>query len=76
VDEVLRIVVPVLSVAVAGLVTWVWALWQSHNDFRLKVTEEYIRREALKEFKEDLHQVRQLVFAIARRLEIPTAHDD
>lgn len=75
-EEVLRIVVPVLSAAVTGLVWWVWSLWQSHNDFRLKVTEEYIRREALKEFKEDLHQVRQLVFAIARRLEIPTANDE
>jgi hypothetical protein len=75
-DEIFRIVVPVLTVATCAIVGWVWSLWQSHNDFRLKVTEEYIRREALKEFKEDLHQVRTLVFAIARRLEIPTAHDE
>ena len=62
-------------IGVPALVAWVWALWRSHHDLRLKVAEEYIHREALKEFKEDLHQVRTLVFAIARRLEIPTAHD-
>lgn len=43
-SEWIGIVVSVLSVAVAGLVAWIWQLWSSHNAHKLQVATEYINR--------------------------------
>ncbi|MBP8274346.1 MAG: hypothetical protein KAY59_07920 [Acidobacteria bacterium] len=52
--EWVGIVVGVLSVAVAGLVAWIWQLWSSHNAHKLQVSEHYIRRAEYQSLKAEL----------------------
>lgn len=37
-------VVGALSLAVAGLLAWIWQLWTSHNDLKLHVAANYVPR--------------------------------
>lgn len=66
-----QIVLALLSIGVPGLVVWVWALWRDHTALKLKVAEEYPKNSTLSEIKNDLHDLRIVVFKIAERLEIP-----
>ncbi len=44
VSEWVGIVVGALSLAVAGLLAWIWQLWTSHNDLKLHVAANYVPR--------------------------------
>lgn len=57
--------------AVVGLVVWVWTLWRDYQAFKLKVAEEYLKTSALKEVKDEIHQLRNLMGQIALKLDIP-----
>lgn len=62
------------SVALAlasGLVGWIWALWRDHHALRVKVAEEYLKHTALKEVKDEIRDLRDVVYRIANRLEVP-----
>lgn len=67
------------SVALAlcsGLVVWVWALWRDHNALRVKVAEEYPKHDALTELKNEIRDLRDVVYRIANRLEVPVLRRD
>jgi hypothetical protein len=67
------------SVALAlasGLVGWIWALWRDHHALRVKIAEEYPKNTALNEFKEEIRQLRDVVYRIAMRLEVPVIRRD
>lgn len=55
----------------SGLVAWVWALWRDHHSLRVKVAEDYPRNAALTELKEEIRELRDVVYRIAMRLEVP-----
>lgn len=62
------------SVALAlgsGLVVWVWALWRDHHSLKVKVAEEYPKHNALAELKDEIRDLRDVVYRIAMRLEVP-----
>lgn len=62
------------SVALAlasGLVGWIWALWRDHHALRVKIAEEYPKVTALTELKEEIRDLRDVVYRIAMRLEVP-----
>lgn len=81
----------ILGAGIVGIVTWVWALWKSHNELRLKIAEDYpksnsvkeivtqaiapIERELAAQARESLRQGR-ILEAIARQMHIPTALED
>lgn len=44
VAEWIGIVVSVLSLAVAGLLAWIWQLWSSHNELKLHLAQNYLSR--------------------------------
>ena len=37
----------IAAAGIIGVVTWVWALWRSHTELRLKVAEEYPKGPAM-----------------------------
>lgn len=37
----------VIGGAILGVVTWLWSLWKSHTELRLKVAEEYPKGPAM-----------------------------
>lgn len=67
----LGILVSVMIPAVIGLLAWVWSLWQSHNALKLKVAEEYPKAQALQDIKKDIEQLRDVVYRIALKMEVP-----
>jgi hypothetical protein len=80
-----------MGASVVGLVTWLWSLWKSHTELRLKVAEEYTKGQAMdravaaavaplqvaiaEQGRALDHQGRMLE-KIAARLHIPTSTDD
>lgn len=65
---------PILSlmgIGISGLIGWVWALWKSHTDFKLKVSEEYMKVSAINELKGEIHSLRDVVYRIAVKMEVP-----
>lgn len=67
------------SVALAlgsGLVVWVWALWRDHHALKVKVAEEYPKHNALTELKDEIRDLRDVVYRIAMRLEVPVLRRD
>lgn len=65
---------PILSlmgIGISGLIGWVWALWKSHTDFKLKVSEDYLKTTALTEVKDEIRMLRVLVYQIAQKMEVP-----
>lgn len=66
-----ELIVSLLGAGVAGLVVWVWALWRSHHDLKLKVAEDYLKRDSLEEFKQEIHALRDVVYRIAVKMEVP-----
>lgn len=65
---------PILSlmgVAMSGLVAWVWSLWRSHIDLHRKVLEEYPKSSAINELKSEIHALRDVVYRIAIKMEVP-----
>lgn len=55
----------------SGLVLWVWALWRDHHTLRVKVAEEYPKNATLSELKDEIRELRDVVYRIAMRLEVP-----
>lgn len=53
---------------VVGLVVWVWALWNSHNQHKLHVAENYIKSEDVDAIRRDLDIVKNVMFEIAGKL--------
>jgi hypothetical protein len=60
----------------SGLVGWVWALWREHNMLKVKVAEEYPKHNALAELKAEIRDLRDVVYRIANRLEVPVIRRD
>ena len=69
--DIQNVVIAVLSIAVPGLVGWVWALWVSHHALKVKIAEEYLRNESLNELKKEIHELRSIVYRIALKMEVP-----
>lgn len=65
------VIIYLCGAGVVGLVVWVWALWKAHTDFKIKVTEEYLRHNSLDELKGEIHALRDLVYRIALKMEVP-----
>ena len=65
------LLVYLLGTGVVGLTVWVWALWVSHNNLKLKVAEEYLKNESLAELKTEIHSLRDVVYRIALKMEVP-----
>lgn len=59
-----------------GLVVWVWALWRDHHALRVKVAEDYPKNTALTELKDEIRDLRDVVYRIAMRLEVPVLRRD
>ena len=60
----------------SGLVGWIWALWRDHHSLKLKVAEEYPKHTALTELKDEIRDLRDVVYRIAMRLEVPVLRRD
>lgn len=60
-----------LVAAVVGLVTAVIKLWQKHSTLELKVAENYLKKDALDEVKDDVREIRELVHRLCMKLEVP-----
>jgi hypothetical protein len=60
----------------SGLVGWIWALWRDHNALKVKMAEEYPKHTALTELKDEIRDLRDVVYRIAMRLEVPVLRKD
>lgn len=73
--EFYTILLNLTAPAILGLVAWIWLLWRSHHALQLKVAEEYVRKDGLNEIKneikDDINSLRELMYRIAGRLEVP-----
>lgn len=59
-----------LVAATSGLIAWHWALWKSHTDHKLHVSENYLRVAALDPIYRELRFLRSVVEEIAAKLRI------
>ena len=79
-DEMVKIAVPILCLATGGLVGWVWALWQSHNNHKLEVAKEYVTHpqltSTLKDLRRDLRFLRDLTLRIAGVIKLKISEPD
>lgn len=81
----------VLAAGLVGIVTWVWSLWKSHNDLRIKIAEDHPKGETMKEIVraaiaplqkqvDALEKANdrngKILAAIAGRLQVPAALED
>lgn len=64
--------------AIVGLVTAVVRLWTAQkddakrvSDLELKIAENYLRKDALDEVKDDVREIRELVHRLCMKLEVP-----
>ena len=86
-----RVLNTVLAAAVVGAVTWLWSLWKSHTELRLKVAEEYTKgptmdkavaaavaplQVAIAEQGRALAHQGRMIERIADKLHIPAATDE
>ena len=60
----------------SGLVGWVWALWREHHALRVKLAEEYPNHTTFRELKDEVGKLRDVVYRIADRLEVPVIRRD
>lgn len=59
--EWIGIVISVLTIAVAGLLAWIWQLWSSHNDLKLNVAQNYVARAEHDRAQEAIeHRIRRM----------------
>jgi hypothetical protein len=81
----------ILSAALVGTVVWIWGLWKSHTELRLKVAEHYTTspamdkavaaavaplQVAIAEQGRALAQQGRMIERIAERLHVPAVSDD
>ncbi|ALN79494.1 hypothetical protein [Lysobacter antibioticus] len=69
--RLLAIVVPVLMAVICGLIGWVWLLWQDHNKHKLYCAESMLKTGALQEVKDEIHGLRNIVYQIALKMDVP-----
>ena len=69
--RLLAIVVPVLTMVMAGLIGWVWLLWQDHNKHKLYCAENLLKSGALQDVKDEIHSLRNIVYQIALKMDVP-----
>lgn len=60
----------------SGLVGWVWALWRDHHALRVKIAEEYPRNHTIDNLKEEIKELRYIVWKIAEKLDVPVLRRD
>lgn len=58
--------------AIVGLVGYVIKVDRSVRSLELKVSDDYVKRDHLAEIKADLHSLRDLVYRIAVKMDVPT----
>jgi hypothetical protein len=66
-----QLIVALLAAAIVGLVGWVWMLWRDHHALKVKVAEDYVRNGHLDEFRREIHALRDVVYRIALKMEVP-----
>lgn len=59
------------GVAITGLVGWVWMLWQKLAELRLEIARDCLRREAVDELKKEINGLRDVVYRIALKMDVP-----
>lgn len=60
----------------SGLVGWVWALWREHHALRIKLAEEYPNHTTFRELKDEVSKLRDVLFRVADKLEVPVIRRD
>lgn len=57
-NDIVKLIIDVMTVIVPALFVWVWALWVSHNRHKLHVAETYVRRPEVEEIEKKLDSMR------------------
>lgn len=65
------LLVYLIGVAIVGLVAAVAKLWHDFYMHRLHVAERYMNSEDAEEIKQDLRALRDVVYRVANKLEVP-----
>jgi flagellar biosynthesis/type III secretory pathway M-ring protein FliF/YscJ len=69
--QISQILVYLIGSGVVGLVVALAKLWADFNAYRLYMAEKYTSKEDLDEIKDDLKQLRDVVYRVALKLEVP-----
>lgn len=69
-ESIARVVVPILCLAVGGLVGWVWALWRDHHEHKLHVATNFVQNKALNQVRREIRFLQGVTLQIARSLRI------
>jgi hypothetical protein len=76
VDNYLQLLLYIAPIAIIGLIGWIWALWISHYKHKLHVAENYVKKEATDEIKEELKSLTKMLWRIAGKIGIPVENGD
>lgn len=68
----MQLIIALIGAFVIGLVAYVMKLANDHKALELKVSEQYVKQDHLGEIKHEIHSLRDLVYRIAVKMEVPT----
>lgn len=69
--QIVQVVVYLICVAIAGLVGALAKLWHDFYAHKLHVAEQYMSSQDAEEIKQDLRALRDVVYRVANKLEVP-----
>ncbi len=75
-DSFVTFALAAVSLMASGTVGGLVKVWFDLYNFKLEVAKGSIKESAIIELKSEVHQLRAVVYAIARRLEIPVSHGE
>lgn len=69
--QISQILVYLIGVAIVGLVAALAKLWHDFYAHKLHVAEQYMNSQDAEEIKQDLRALRDVVYRVANKLEVP-----
>jgi hypothetical protein len=70
-SQISQVIVYLIGASIVGLVAAVAKLWHDFNAHRLHSAETYISNGDIEEIKQDIRALRDVVYRIAIRMEVP-----
>jgi hypothetical protein len=70
-EHISQLVLTIMGAGIIGLVTALAKLWSDFNTLRIHIAEKYTSSEDLEEIKDDLKALRDVVYRVALKLEVP-----
>ncbi len=63
-----QLLIYLAPISIVGLIGCVWALWNSHHNLKLHISEHYIKKDSFDEVKRELRSLTVMMYKVASKL--------